>query len=219
MKKRLVVCLLLGILLLLPLTAAAEGIPDALGQLLGDGEVVSWAEWKEAEQSTWFVLTCMQDGSCTLHCFTGKNGAWAETFRTRDAIPQEGRQTAVYISEEAWNLKVPEDSKERYIQGPILILLQYDADNTAVDWMINFARSQAGVWELIAIRNYSRAVNIDVGSDGLTFYAMADKAQSVTVGSAPCCFDRDIRSFCLAEVPLTFQQAQEMAFSAQPSVP
>ena len=214
MRKIPVICLLLGMLLLPAMSTAETDVPHEVRQLLGEVEVLSAAGWEEEEQSTWFVYARTQDGTSTLCCFVDKNGAWAEEFRTQKAVPQGNGRTELHISDGAWSFRVPDNSKGQYIKGPILILLQYDADNTAVDWLISFMRSQAGVWELIAIRNYSRAVSIDVGSNGLTFYATADKAQSVAVGCAPCCFDRDIRSFCLAEVPLTFQQAQEQAFSA-----
>ncbi len=213
MRKMWVVCLLLGMLLLPAMSTAETDVPHEVRQLLGDVEVLSAAGWEEAEQSTWFVYARTQDGTSTLCCFVDKNGAWAEEFRTQKAVPQGNGRTELHISDGAWSFRDQDNGKGQYIKGPILILLQYDADNTAVDWLISFARSQAGVWELIAVRKYSCSAIIDVGSGGMTFYSTADKAQSVAVGCAPCCFDRDLRSFCLTDVPLTFQAAQEKAFS------
>lgn len=210
MKKMLVVCLL-SMLLLPVLSAIADEMPETFLHILGEAEVLSSAEWKETYQNTRFVLTRAQNGCNMLYCFVGKNGVWAEEFCTEQAVPQGNTRTVLHLSEGAWNFRDAQSGDGEYMEGPILIVLQYSEDDAYVEWMLGFARSDTGVWELVAVRNHSRSVTIDIDSETLRYYVPADKALSVLVGCVPCRFDRDLRSFCLSDVPLGFQQAQDIA--------
>lgn len=205
MKKRTVsfVLLIMTLLCILPAMATAELPADIASGL---DPVIASAKWEDPGQDTWFVLTRSQEGVNTLHCFLSQNSGWVESFRTSAAIPQEANRILLHISEGAWDFRDMLNDKGQYLEGPILLILQYSADDASVEQLIGFQRSADGVWNLIALRNYPAPATINVDDDSLTYYEAVDKAQTRIVGRVPCPFDRDLRSFRLADIPLTCPQ-------------
>ncbi len=211
MKKTLAFCVLLGMMVLCILPAmATAALPAEIQEALGDTPIVSTAQWEEAGHDIWFVLTRSQEGVNTLHGFTGEGGGWVESFFTCEAVPQEENRLDIHISEGAWDFRDMQNDQGQYLEGPILLILQYGADDVSIDQLICFQRSAEDIWNLIALRNYPAGASVNVDENSLTYYKAVDKAQIITVGTVPCTFGRDLRSFRLSDVPLTYQQAQDI---------
>lgn len=210
MKKTFAFCVFLLLFVINVLSAmAANELPTEIQKSLQHTVITASAHWVEPCKDTWFVLARTQDGNNTLYCFIIENGIWTEHFSTYKAIPQGDSQISLHISDGAWNFKDNQNRDGQYLEGPILIILQQGMESGTVEQMINFQRSDTGVWNLIALKNYPKSANIDITEETITYYAVADKAQLMIVGTVPCCIERDLQYLCLADIPLTFQQAQD----------
>ncbi len=212
MKKVMAMCLLLGVFLLnaVPAMAAIE-LPFEIREAFQHADIISAAQWNEPDKDTCFVLVRTKEGTNSLVCFINENGTWIEEFSTREAIPQGDNRVDLQISDGAWSFRNAQNDARQYLEGPILIILQYGIDGGSIEQMLSFQRSDMGGWNLIALRNYpvSAVINIDAGA--VTYYrVVTDKGQDMVIGTAPCGFERDLRYLRLSDIPLTFQQAQDM---------
>lgn len=212
MKKVMAMCMLLGVRLLnvVPAMAAIE-LPFEIREALQHAAIVSAAQWNESDKDAWFVLVRTKEGTNSLVCFINENGTWIEEFSTHEAIPQGGNRIDLQISDGAWSFRNAQNDERRYLEGPILIILQYGMDGGSIEQMLSFQRSDMGGWNLIALRNYPASAVINIDAEFVTyFHVVADKGQDMAIGTVLCGFERDLRYLRLSDVPLTFQQAQDM---------
>jgi len=202
--RRMTACLLVLWMLFCACGAMAEEAPGSIRDAIGNGVIVSAAKWEESGGKTWFVLAQAQETGSVLYCYGEENGRWVEKFRTSDAIAQ-GKRVELHFSEGAWNFT----EGEKYFPGPILLVLQHAQDDTTVERLMAFQRTDGEAWKLIALNNYPAGMNIQINDESITYYTTADKARMVMVGSACRNVERDLRFFCIEEFPMTFQQAQD----------
>ena len=88
-----------------------------------------------------------------------------------------------------------------WLPGPILLILQYDADGQSVWQRIAFRR-EGGVWRLHSLLDSEIGVDLSV-ADGMAIRRVpADKGQTVAAASFPCTFDTNLRTMRLTDVPL-----------------
>ena len=175
------------LILMLCLSAAvAEGALTAL--------------WDRNGEETKFTLT-QEGGINTLHCYQLEDGRWVESFQTNAAVPQGKNQMRLYLTDSATFFTA--GGEREYLPGPILLVMRYGEDGESVMLMQAFQRSDAGVWNLIALRNYEENAVINVGAETLTYHAPADKGRTIVAGTRSCTFDRNLRFFRLEDVPLT----------------
>ena len=205
--KSCLLCLLLGLMLCIA-PAMAEEVPAAILDSLPNAVITASAHWDDPERTTWFVLA--QEEGNTLYCFTVENNACTQLFSTSEALPQGSGRVAVHLSDSAWDFRNIQNDGGRYISGPILLVLQYGADDQSVERLLSFQRSEADTWNLIALRDYPQVAILQIDDDTVTYFKPADKAQSEIAGVAPRRFERELRSMNLAQIPLTLQQAQAM---------
>lgn len=211
MKKVMAMCLLLGVFLLnaVPAMAAIE-LPFEIREAFRHADIISAAQWNEPDKDTCFVLVRTKEGTNSLVCFINENGTWIEEFSTHEAIPQGDNRVDLQISDGAWSFRNAQNDARQYLEGPILIILQYGIDGGSIEQMLSFQRSDTGVWNLIALRNYPASAVISIDAESVTYYrVVADKGQDMVIGTVLCSFERDLRDIRLLDIPLTFQQAQD----------
>ncbi len=188
--------IILAALLCLMLPAYADGdLPPAVADALSPAAVVSSACWEDEGGITWFVLT--EDDIRTLHCFSVSDGHCTESFRTDGAVPQGGGQVRLIVTDGVWSFV----ESESWLPGPILLILQYDADDQTVWRRIAFRR-EGGVWRLYSLLDSEIGIDLSV-TDGMAIRRVpADKGQTAVAASIPCTFDTDLRTMRLTDVPL-----------------
>ena len=212
MKKTMAMCLLLGVLLLnaVPAMAAIE-LPFEIREAFQHADIISATRWNKSGKDTCFVLVRTKEGTNSLVCFINGNETWIEEFRTHEAIPQGDNRIDLQISDGAWNFRNAQKDKGQYLEGPILIILQFGMDGGSIEQMLGFQRSNMGGWKLIALRNYPASALINIDDEAVTYYrVVADKGQDRFIGTVLCGFERDLRYIHLLDIPLTFQQAQDI---------
>lgn len=189
-------CIILAALLCCMLPACAdEGLPPSVADALGPSAVVSSACWEDEGGTTWFVLT--QDEIRTLHCFTVSGTGCTESFRTDGAVPQGGGQVRLIITDGVQSFA----DGRGWQPGPILLILQYDADGQSVWQRIAFRR-EGGAWRLHSLLDSASGAELSV-ADGMAIRRVpSDKGQTVAAASFPCTFDTDLRTMRLTDVPL-----------------
>ncbi len=206
MKKQFLVCLIVGCLLSgCCCSAIASDIPVGIFAALQQAKITASAHWEEGEESTWFVAAETEKQENILYCFTVKDGVCAEVFQTNTALPQGEKRITLHISEGAWDFSGGSSGEERYIKGPILLILQHGTDNASVEQLMAFQRTGDDIWQLNSLKNYPKQADIKITENQVNYYAAVDKAQIQLVGTAPCDFERDLRYFCLSDVPLAYQ--------------
>jgi len=211
MKKILSACTMLLLLFFYSFfTMAKAEIPSSIYALLPQAEITSTAFWEEDTRNTCFLLTHKEDGTNTLYCFIHENSIWAECFHTTDAIPQGNNAVVIHLSEGAWDFNDSTSKDGQYYRGPILLILQYSEDGRSIEQNIVFQRVHLDTWNLIFYKNYVKSADMKIDDNTITYYTVADKAQTKVVGIAHYHVQRNLRSFALSDIPLSFQQAQEL---------
>lgn len=211
MKKILPVCTILLLSFFCSFfTMAVAEIPSSIYAMLPQAKIASSAFWEEAERDTCFVLTHDEDGTNTLYCFILENSIWTELFHTTDAIPQGNNPVVIHLSEGAWDLNDSTSKDEQYYCGPILLILQYDEDRRSIEQNIVFQREDLDTWNLIFYKHYLKSADLKIDENTITYYTVADKAQKMVVGIAHYRIQRNLRYIILSDIPLSYQQTQEL---------
>ena len=215
MKKKTLIAVLTGLVLLLICVCAAqaeEDLPAGIRDSLGGAKIEDAVSWEDPGRGTaWFVLVKTGDGTNTLYCFGRKDGAWVKRFATSKAVPQGKKTVDIYISE-----YVQDYLTDKYYAGPILVIWQADEDNEYAEFYSAYKLSSSGQWNLIRIWSYTGYGNMEIGKDSITYYkGMEDPRVEGTVKGT---FQRDLRYVSLAAIPKTYKQARQKLTSA-PTLP
>ena len=146
-----------------------------------------------------FVLLQNDDGHNILYVFEENAGGWKLKCKTSAAIPQGIGRTYVCVEDEETMIIAQENDSQEYWIKSVTYKLGDDSN-----------------WYLTRYYDRSRKMNVDVKSNGLTYYGGLDYDESE--GSVRGTVQTDMRYVNLTSIPSTLHEAK-IKYTTAPSIP
>lgn len=199
MKPRRTVMLLIFCLLLLPLLARAEALPDSLG--FGGAELVAW---HEIGDSGWGFASLKEGQHNFLVAFEKNASGWEKRFTAERALPDGPMRFLLQDASDTYKTVVEGEEFifDRDKWGQALVV--FWSNGEYYQNQFTYELSSTGRWLLSNYAHAGQSGLIDVLDGEMVFYEAFEQVERVKVKT-----ERDLEQFNYAAFPRTARRAHQ----------